>query len=79
MGSSPSLRFELHNYECFAGGGANDDDHPAEPTLSQDCPKDQGEELIEVNLANDREESQPGLLNAGLTTELRDILLRILK
>lgn len=40
-------------------------------------PKDQGDELVEVNLASENEESRVVFLSASLTTELKDEILTL--
>lgn len=58
----PSYRSEPHNIVHFAGEEADVKDSYAEPEQpQQDKPKDQDEELIEINLAIQKEEPNPFL------------------
>lgn len=66
------MGFEPHNYECFAR-------REAEPILPQDRSKDQDDELIKINLANEGEEAQTIFLRANLIAVSREKLLDLLK
>lgn len=49
------------------------------PKQLQDCPKDQYEELIEVNLGVEGKEAQPTFISARLCADLKQALLDFLK
>lgn len=57
--SDSSLEFEPHNLECFVGEEVDIVDDNTEPTQMQDHPKDQGKELIEINLTEEGKKAQP--------------------
>lgn len=66
-----------HTSECFAREKGNDliDRHD----LLQDHPKDQGEELAEINLTDEGEEAQPVFVSTSLTLKLKKELLGLLR
>lgn len=65
---------------CFTGEKVGIDDGHAKPEQQEhDKPKYQGEELVEVNLAIQRGESQLILISASLIVKLRQMLLALLQ
>lgn len=57
-GSSPSLGFEPASISCFAGVEADIDNSQEElEQPNRDKSKDQGKEMIEINLVAQREET----------------------
>lgn len=59
------FRSEPHNLECFVGEEADNRDDYVEPIQLQDLPKDQGEELIEINVTEQGKEAWPIFLSAS--------------
>lgn len=55
-GSDPSLRSKPHRFKCFKGEEVIEDGH-TEPMQPQDPLKNNGEELVEINLAHVRKEA----------------------
>lgn len=51
---------------CFAGEEVNIDYSHTKPDQPQDCPKDQGKELVESNLAPEGEELKPTFFESDL-------------
>lgn len=45
-----------------------------EPAQLQDCPKDQGEELVQFNIAEEGKEAQPVFISASLSGKLKQEL-----
>lgn len=73
-GLSPS------NILSSVGMEADSDDIQAEPEQPRrDNSKDQGEKLVEINLATQSEESQPIFISTNLQAELRHALLNRLQ
>lgn len=59
------------NISCFVGIEADNNVSQVEPTQLQEWPNDQGEELIELNLAAQKKEPQSTFINANLSAELK--------
>lgn len=75
-GSDSPMESELHNHENFVCIG---DDQPDEQALgsepNRERPRDQGDELVEVDITGANEEPQLVFLSANLTRELKPEIL----
>lgn len=79
MGPDSSQESGPLDISCFVKERDNKEDNQVEPKQLQDKPKDQGENLIEVNFAALEEEVRPVFISATVSQEMKESLLCLLR
>lgn len=74
-----SSRIWAFNISCFLAEGNDKKDNQAKQEHLQDKPKDQGEELVEINLPTPGEEARLFFVSANLSNKMKQALLGILR
>lgn len=73
------MESESHNHENIIFVADDQiDEQTADSGPDVKKPKDQGDELVEVNLAGENKEPRPVFLSRSSTTELKDGILALL-